>query len=185
MPKHTLPSGWPDPYTLLRDPNWEENYPKLLLRGIYDIMERNRRDEEKKPALHRKRREEARAHTRGIGKTMPGDVERRYLAGFNIALFKLVNAKEPRFFPGEIKKGILTLETLNSEGKKREAEVLGLRELSPQSRRKYGKGTKRSDLKASTMKKMKELRRLITAVRMTTVEEGMPPAISPIGRSPE
>jgi hypothetical protein len=145
MPAKTLPPGWPDPYTLLRDLNWEENYPKLLLRGIYSIMER-----------------------------APGDVESKYKAGFNIALYKLTTAQPPRFQPAQVKKGILTMETLTSVGREKEAEVTGLRDLSPASRRKYGKTTSRSEMKRDTAEKMKKLGRLLEMVRATTAEEGMP-----------
>ena len=145
MPKKTLPPGWPDPYSLLRDPAWEENYPKLLLRAIYSVMER-----------------------------APGDIESRYVAGFNIGLFKLTTADQPRFFPAMIKKGILTLETLTSIGKEREAEVLGLRDLSEKSKRKYGKKS-RSEMAKDTREKLKKLERMLNMVRATTKEEGMPP----------
>ncbi|MGD9725465.1 MAG: hypothetical protein AB7L09_00480 [Nitrospira sp.] len=146
MPKKTLPPGWPDPYDLLRDPDWAENYPKLLLRAIYDIMKRS-----------------------------PGDVESKYLAGFNIGLYKLTTVDQPRFFPEMIKKGVLTMDVLTSIGKEREAEVAGLRELSPKSVRKYGKKS-RSEMARDTDTKLKELSRLLNVVRATTTEEGMPPA---------
>lgn len=145
MPKKTLPTGWPDPYDLLRDPNWEENYPKLLLRAIYNIMER-----------------------------APGDIEAKYIAGFNIGLYRLTTADQPRFFPAMIKKGILTMESLTSVGKRREAEVTGLRDLEPKSVRKYGKKS-RSQMARDTDAKMKKLARMLDMVRATTKEEGMPP----------
>ena len=146
MPKKTLPPGWPDPYDLLRDVQWEENYPKLLLRAIFSIMER-----------------------------APGDIEAKYVAGFNIGLYRLTTATPPRFFPAMIKKGILTMEALTSQGKEREAEVTGLRDLSSQSIRKYGK-VSRSDMAKDTRAKMKLLARKLDMVRGTTREEGMPPA---------
>lgn len=145
MPKKTLPPGWPDPYDLLRDPNYEENYPKLLLRAIYSIMER-----------------------------APGDIEAKYVAGFNIGLYRLTTADQPRFFPAMIKKGVLTMEALTSIGKEREAEVIGLRDLSPKSKRKYGKKS-RSDMAKDTRIKLKKLARMLDVVRATTKEEGMPP----------
>jgi len=146
MPKKTLPPGWPDPYTLLRDPEWEKNYPKLMLRGIYSVMLRAR-----------------------------GDVEAKYNAGFNIIVYKLTMANPPRFFIHEITKGILTLETLTLPGKELEAEVLGLQDLSPKSKRKYGVKKGRSDMKTDTNEKMEQLRRLLDMVRATTAESGMPP----------
>lgn len=145
MPKKTLPPGWPDPYDLLRDPNYEENYPKLLLRAIYSIMER-----------------------------APGDIEAKYVAGFNIGLYKLTTADPPRFFPALIHKGVLTMESLTAMGKQLEAEVTGLRDLSPKSKRKYGKKS-RSEMDRDTREKLKQLARMLTMVRGTTKEEGMPP----------
>ena len=146
MPKKTLPPGWPDPYDLLRDTNWEENYPKLLLRAIYNIIKR-----------------------------APGDIEAKYVAGFNIGLFRLTTIDQPRFFPAMIKKGILTMESLTSIGKRREAEVVGLRDLDPESVRKYGKKS-RAEMSKDTRAKMKKLARMLDTVRHTTIEEGMPPA---------
>ena len=104
----------------------------------------------------------------------PGDIEAKYVAGFNIGLFRLTTATPPRFFPGMIKKGILTDETLTSMGKRREAEVTGLRNLSPESIRKYGK-KRRSEMARDTEIKLKKLGRLLDIVRATTKEEGMPP----------
>ena len=145
MPKKTLPPGWPDPYDLLRDPEWEQNYPMLLLRAIYSIMEK-----------------------------APGDLEAKYKAGFNIGVHKLTMANPPRLYPSMIKKGILNKETLTSHGKERENEVLGLRDLSTESKKRYGKKS-RSEMARDTVEKMKKLRRKLATVRATTKEEGMPP----------
>ena len=150
MAKLSLPPGWPDPFTLLRDPKWEENYPKILLRGIHGVMIRAK-----------------------------GDDEQRYKAGFNIIVYRMtLVAHPPRFFPNMIKKGILNMDVLTLIGKEREAEVLGLRSLSPKSIRKYGKKS-RSHMKNSTRDKMIELRKMFDMVRATTPEE-MPPAQSPV-----
>jgi len=175
MPKLILPPGWPDPYTLLRDPEWEETYPKILLRGIYSVMERRQGEELKKPSLAETRRKQLKALLHGSGKPLPGDHERRYLAGFNIIVWKLTKANHPRFFPSQIKKGILSTAVLTGPGKQREAEVLGRRDLSSKSQRKYGKTIKKTDLKLDTTKKLKKLRRLLDMVRAGTAEEGMPP----------
>jgi len=148
MPKRTLPPGWPDPYTLLRDPNWEDNYPKLFLRGVYAIMKR-----------------------------APGDIEAKYKAGFNICLHKLtIVSQPPSLWKDQVVKGVLNLRTLTPHGKMREKEVLGLVELSAKSRRKYGKKVTRADMKKNTQVKMKELRRMLDMVRGTTAEDGMSPA---------
>jgi len=173
MAKLILPPGWPDPYSLLRDIEWEKHYPMLLLRGIYDRMERGRREEEKSPKALSKRRKEAEAHAKSKGKPMPGDQERRYVAGFNIVVYSLTMATPPRLFPGQVKKGLLNMESLTTRGKEREAEVVGLRELSATSRDKYGK-ISRQAMSKNTREKLKQLRRLIDTVRATTKEEGMP-----------
>lgn len=175
MSKLTLPPGWPDPYNLLRDLEWEKHYPMLLLRGIYDRMERGRSEEEKSPKLLSKRRKESETHARGLGKSMPGDHERRYVAGFNIVVYSLTMATPPRLFPGQVKKGLLSVELLTSRGKEREAEVTGLRDLSFSSREKYG-NVPRQEMAKSTRAKMKQLRLLIETVRRTTKEPGMPEA---------
>ena len=154
-----LPTGWPDPLTLLRDPKWEENYPTILLRGIFNVMAREKKG------------------TKSKKKPTSGDFEHRYKAGFNMSVWSLTNATPPRFRPDLIKKGILDLSVLTSIGKEREAEVLGLRGLSPKSRRKYGNKS-RADMKRDTYRKMIELRKLLDMVRSTTAEEGMPPAHS-------
>lgn len=147
MPKKLLPPGWPDPYTLLRDINWEMNYPKILLRGIYDIMQR-----------------------------APGKLEAKYVAGFNICLTKLTLVSQPPvFWKDQILDGILTMETLTPYGKRREKEVLGKADLSPKSRQKYGKKTTRSDMAKGTRVKLKKLRRLLETVVAITSEPGMPP----------
>ena len=124
----------------------------LLLRGIYDIMQR-----------------------------APGDIEAKYKAGFNICVYKLTLVSQPpSLWKDQIVKGILTMETLTPYGKVREKEVKGKVELSPKSLRKYGMKTKRSDMKTSTRDKMKKLRRMIDMVRGTTAEPGMPQG--PAGR---
>jgi hypothetical protein len=133
----------------LRDPKWEENYPKLLLRGVYNVMLR-----------------------------MRGDIEEKYKAGFNIIVYRLTTADQPRLQPHMIKKGILNMDALTSVGKEREAEVIGIRSLSPKSRRKYGNKS-RSAMARDTIDKMKKLSRMLDMVRATTAEEGMPPAIAP------
>jgi hypothetical protein len=175
MAKLHLPPGWPDPYDLLRDLEWEQNYPMILLRGIYSIMEKQRRSEEKSKATLKKNRAESKADAQSRGKQMPGDVERRYLAGFNITVFRLVKADQPRFFPAVVKKGHLSKDALTSIGKEREAEVMGRRDLSPKSLRRYGKGKTRTEMEKDTVARMKHLRRLLLTVRHTTAEEGMPP----------
>jgi len=119
----------------------------LLLRGIYDIMQR-----------------------------APGDIEAKYKAGFNICVYKLTLISQPAaFWKDQIVDGILTMDTLTPYGKLREREVKGEVELSEKSLRKYGKTTTRADMKNSTRDKMKKLRKLLGMVRATTAEEGMPP----------
>jgi hypothetical protein len=153
VPKKTLPKGWPTPHALLRNPNWEETYPKIVLRGIHDIMEK-----------------------------VPGDVETRFIAGFNIIVHKLtLVAHPPRLHLHYIKKGILNMEALTSKGKEREAEVTGLRNLSPASRRRYG-NKRRAEMKNDTLKKLRKLRPLIAMAIATTAEEGMTPPGSPTQR---
>ena len=112
-----LPKGWPDPYGLLRDPEWEKNYPMIVLRGIYDVMERMRTEEEDKKkgaALREKRREALKRAMKGSGKPIPGDYERRYIAGFNITIWKLANAKKPRFKISMIRKGIISKKEISN-----------------------------------------------------------------------
>jgi len=147
----------------------------LLLRGIYSIMEKQRRSEEKSAKTLKKNRGESKDDAQSRGKEMPGDVERRYLAGFNITVFRLVKADQPRLFPASVKKGYLNKDILTSIGKEREAEVLGRRDLSAKSKDHYGKDKTRGEMKKDTVARMKHLRRLLLAVRQTTVEDGMPP----------
>lgn len=173
MPKLTLPTGWPDPYDLLRDLNWRQNYPAVFLRGIFDIMERARSAEKKSPALIRKRRKEFEVHARSRGKPMPGDVERRYLAGFNISLYKLVKARPPRFHIGAIQKGSISKKHLTSYGQRREKEVLGVIPLSAETKRRTGDLDK-NVMARDTKYKLDQLALLIAAVRGTTAEPGMP-----------
>lgn len=144
---HELPPGWPDPYALLRDPKWEENYPKLLLRGIYDVMQR-----------------------------VPGGIEERYLAGFNIVVYRLTKATPPRLNPDDITHGILTVKSLTAHtggGKEREKEVLGRTKLSPKSKRRYGDKSP-SEMRTDTDEKMKLLRIEIEKVRAANSKKGMP-----------
>lgn len=148
MPRKVLPPGWPDPYDLLRDVNYEENYPKILLRGIWNVMARNE-----------------------VG----GDLEQRYIAGFNFAVTRLVKAKRPRLFPQMVRDGIATKAALTTKGEEREAEVIGLRDLSKESIKNYGKKT-RTEMEMNTKRKLIQLARWVDMIRATTTEEGMPSA---------
>ena len=177
-----LPEGWADPYALLRDPDWEANYPMLLLRGIYDVMERKRKEEEADVREIIKRREAARKANKGTGKPIPGDVERRYLAGFNMSVWSLVNAKPPRLHMRMVSNGIISREALTAKGVTREAEVRGLRTLSKESKARIGNKS-RNDMHQETIKKMRGLRRLIKMVIATTAEEVVPPSSNPVAPS--
>ena len=152
MSKHELPDGWPDPYALLRDPNWKENYPKLVLRGIYDIMKRKKK---------------------GKNRTAVAvNVVDKYLAGFNIIVYRLTMIDHPRLNISDIENGILNMQSLTKIGREREAEVVGKGGLSPKSVRYYGEQS-RSAMAIDTDKKMDELTRMLATVRSVATERGL------------
>lgn len=146
MPRYALPKGWPNPYDLLRDTDYEQNYPKILLRGIYNIIERG-----------------------DVG----GNIEFRFKAGFNFSVNSLVKAKPPRLFLAMVRKGVATKDALTTKGIEREGEVIGLRDLSKDSKRRYGSKT-RSEMEADTKRKLKKLAQWVNIIRATTREPGMP-----------
>lgn len=72
MPLRKLPSDeYPDPLTLLRDTEWDQHWPAIVLRGIYDIMVKER--------------------AAGTGSLM-----QCYVKAFNIIILTLVRKSHPR-----------------------------------------------------------------------------------------
>lgn len=128
MPSKTLPDGFPDPEALLRDKNWEQNYPKLILRGIYDVMERDRK----------------------AGK---GSLKECYTKAFNVVVFGLAKKSEPPRIT--VSNGTFSL---TGEGYKREAEVIGEREIPKERRKTLGVYKSRREMQVDTALKMKKLR---------------------------
>lgn len=146
MPRYELPKGWPNPYDLLRDVDYEQNYPRVLLRGIWNVIDRG-----------------------DVG----GNLEFRFKAGFNFAVTAMVRGKPPRLFLAMVRKGIATKDALTTKGIEREGEVVGLRDLSKTSKRRYG-GKSRSEMEADTKRKLKQLAQWVNIIRSTTREPGMP-----------
>jgi len=112
VPKKTLPKGYPDPMDLIRDPGWETNYPMLILRGIYGIMERER----------------------AVGR---GSLTERYIKAFNIIVLTMARKSQPR--RARIVKGLIEL---TSFGEKRNKMVSGELRFDEAAKRRYGNKTK-------------------------------------------
>jgi hypothetical protein len=140
-----LPEGWPNPYDLLRDENWLENYPVLVLRGIHSVMQR-----------------------------IKGNPELKFKGAFNITLFALLRAHPPRLHISVIKDGVLSHKALTTLGIKREKEVRGTTKLSSKSIDRYGKKNPK-EMRIETINKLDELRISIEIIRATTSEPNMPP----------
>ena len=122
MPKKTLPKGYPDPMDLIRDPGWETNYPMLILRGIYGIMDRER-------------------------KTGRGSITERYIKAFNIIIMTMAKKSQPRRI--RINKGMLEL---TSFGEKRNQMILGGLKFDEAAKRRYGNKTKADIIKENKKK---------------------------------
>lgn len=127
MPSKKLPDGFPDPEVILRDANWEQTFPKLILRGIYDVMEREK----------------------SAGR---GSLKECYVKAFNVVMFGLARRSEPPRII--VKDGTFYL---TGEGHKREAEVIGLREMSEDRKKSTGQKLSRREMQVDTAKKMKKL----------------------------
>lgn len=147
MPKYSLPPGWPDPYDLLRDVDYEQHYPHLLLRGIYNVMERSN----------------------------SANYEYWFRAGFNFVVKRLATAKPPRYVLSTLLEGDAGLNALSTRGVRQNAEVTGATKLSQESVRKYGKKSP-TQMEMDTKKKLKKLAQWINIIRATSEEPGMPNA---------
>jgi len=146
-----LPEGYPDPYDLLRDPEWLQNYPIIALRGIHSVMTSGR---------------------------VRGNAELRFKGAFNITVMALLKAHPPRLHRQIVtRNGNLTKEALSPIGITREKEVRGEVKLSPKSRRRYGDKSPK-EMRRETVDKLNELRVEIEIIRRTTPEEGMPPHLA-------
>jgi len=140
-----LPEGWPSPYDLLRDENWLQNYPVLVLRGIHSVMQRIR-----------------------------GNPELQFKGAFNITLYALLRAHPPRLYISVIKNGVLSHLALTPMGIKREKEVRGTTALSSESIDHYGKKNPK-EMRTESINKLDELRISIEIIRAATSEPNMPP----------
>lgn len=128
MPAKRLPQGFPEPEIILRDEKWAENFPVLLLRGIYDVMERER-------------------------KAGRGSLMERYVKAFNVVMFALARtANPPRMI---VANGIYTL---TKEGFERDAEVRGEREMTKARQKELGLFMDRREMQVDTALKLKKLR---------------------------
>lgn len=128
MPAKKLPDGFPEPEIILRDKKWEENFPKLILRGIYDVMEREK-------------------------KAGRGSLMERYIKGFNVVMFALAKTAQPPRIT--VANGLFTL---TKDGYQREAEVKGERLMSKERQQDLGKVMGRQEMQVETALKMKKLR---------------------------
>ena len=127
MPSYKPPFDL-DPTVVLRDRNRDDNFPHLLLRGIYDVMKRER------------------------GRMSPMEA---YTKGFNVVVWGLAHANPPRI---RVKNKVLDYTCLTSFGLEREEEINGRREMSKETKTALGLDKKRNEMQKETQKKLKELR---------------------------
>lgn len=128
MPAKTLPDGFPKPEIILRDEKWEQNFHKLILRGIYDVMERER-------------------------KAGRGSLMERYVKAFNVVMFALAKTAQPPRIT--VSKGLYTL---TKEGYEREAEVAGERLMPKERQQQTGLFKDRREMQVETALKLKKLK---------------------------
>lgn len=138
MPSHKLPGDeYPDPLSLLRDPNWEHNWPTLILRGIYDVMEKERR-------------------------VSRGSLMERYIKAFNVVIYRLhKESQPPRII---VNNGIIEL---TPYGHKRNNMAMGLADFDESARayykkkkgKKTGKPLEKKDMRLDTKEKLIQLKR--------------------------
>ena len=126
--KRDLPDGFPDPESLLRDPNWEDNWPTFILRGIHDIMEREK-------------------------KAGRGSLMECYVKGFNVILYTMARVAHPPRI--QVANGVIKL---TSFGMKRNEMLMGRRRLDSAAKRKYGAKKTKQDFQKETKDKLNQLR---------------------------
>jgi hypothetical protein len=112
MPLLHLPENYPDPMDLIRDPKWEANYPALILRGIYNIMERE-------------------------GKSGRGSLLERFTKAFNIIILTLAKRSNPRRIV--INNGSIQLTTF---GDKQNEMISGNMRFDIKNKKRYGNKTR-------------------------------------------
>jgi hypothetical protein len=113
MPKLTLPKDFLlDPMDLIRDPNWESNYPKIILRGIYNIMKKDRK--------------------KGRGSTPA-----QFIKAFNIIILTLAKKSHPHRIV--VDNGIINLTAF---GDKQNEMLSGNVRLDAKYKKRYGNKSK-------------------------------------------
>ena len=147
MPLRKLPSDeYPDPLTLLRDIEWDQHWPPIVLRGIYDVMVKER--------------------AAGTGSLM-----QCYVKAFNIIILTLVRKSHPR--RATVSNGEFTL---TPAGIKINEMYAGNRRVGGSDNtsivQKYGKSTAtKTKVKSLTPKRRR--RRKVTKKTTKTEKKGM------------
>lgn len=126
MPARKLPGDeYPDPMSLIKDPGWEDNWPMLILRGIYSIMARER-------------------------KAGRGTLRQAYVKAFNVVILSVARKSSPRLIT--VDEGVITL---TSYGHKRDEMSRGLRRMDDSAKRRWGKKSRADMQKDTRIKMKK------------------------------